>query len=88
MVDRRRALIGFAVGLASAASGGWLFPTASIAEDSMPTPPQSLGPFYPSTIPAEHDSDLTRVRSIRTSRATDARSPTRPGATPFEPSNR
>lgn len=61
MVDRRHALIGSAVGLASAASGGWLFPTAAIAEDSLPTPPQSLGPFYPSTMPVEHDNDLTRV---------------------------
>ena len=61
MVDRRRALIGSAVGFASVASAGWLFPTPAIAEDSLPTPAQSLGPFYPSTIPADHDHDLTRV---------------------------
>jgi protocatechuate 3,4-dioxygenase, beta subunit len=61
MVDRRRALIGSAVGLASVAAGGWFIPTPALAENSLPTPAQSLGPFYPSTIPADHDHDLTRV---------------------------
>ena len=63
MVDRRRALIGSAsaVGLAGAASVGWLVPTASVAQETIATPAQSLGPFYPTKPPAETDSDLTRV---------------------------
>ncbi|MFM9888431.1 MAG: intradiol ring-cleavage dioxygenase [Burkholderiales bacterium] len=64
MVDRRRrALIGSAsaAGLASAASVGWLVPTASLAQETVATPAQTLGPFYPSSKPAETDSDLTKV---------------------------
>lgn len=63
MVDRRRAILGSAaaVGLASAAPPAWFTPTAAIAQDLVATPAQSLGPFYPSTPPADHDADLTRV---------------------------
>jgi protocatechuate 3,4-dioxygenase beta subunit len=31
-----------------------------------PTPPQTEGPFYPKSIPAEHDSDLTQVTGYAT----------------------
>lgn len=61
MVDRRRALIGSAAAIGLAGAAGLLLPSAVLAEDIAPTPAQSLGPFYPSTPPADHDADLTRV---------------------------
>jgi protocatechuate 3,4-dioxygenase beta subunit len=53
-LDRRRLLRGLAgLGLAApAAAGGPL----------VPTPAQTEGPFYPVTIPADHDFDLVRVQ--------------------------
>ena len=52
-LDRRRLLAGLAgLGLAG---------PAAAAGPLVPTPGQTEGPFYPVTIPADHDHDLVRV---------------------------
>jgi protocatechuate 3,4-dioxygenase beta subunit len=38
-----------------------LSPTPVLADDRKPTPRMTEGPFYPTSIPADSDSDLTRV---------------------------
>ena len=57
--DRRRALVTAigALGLAGALPLG-----SALAAELLPTPPQSLGPFYPLTLPLDHDNDLVRVK--------------------------
>jgi protocatechuate 3,4-dioxygenase beta subunit len=52
-VDRRA----FLVALAGLGFGG----SAAAAGPLVPTPGQTEGPFYPVTIPADHDHDLVRV---------------------------
>jgi protocatechuate 3,4-dioxygenase beta subunit len=54
---RRRVLIAGA-----AAAAGLVSPRLAALT---PTPPQSRGPFYPTDIPLDHDSDLTRVEDRR-----------------------
>ena len=44
------------------------FPFVSFAEAGI-TPPQSLGPFYPSRLPLDSDSDLTFVEGEKDSAA-------------------
>jgi protocatechuate 3,4-dioxygenase beta subunit len=39
---------------------------ARAADYLAPTPPQTEGPFYPKSIPADHDSDLTQVTGYGT----------------------
>jgi len=57
-LDRRRLIAtGFAL-------GGVLMARpipAVLAAGRIPTPPQSLGPFYPRDLPLDHDNDLVRV---------------------------
>ena len=55
-LQRRRALRALAAAL--------LVPAAPVVAQTpalMPTPSQPEGPFYPKTVPADRDSDLTRV---------------------------
>ena len=48
--------------LALAAAAPAMMPFAAAAQPlQAPTPAQTEGPFYPRTIPADHDADLTRV---------------------------
>jgi protocatechuate 3,4-dioxygenase beta subunit len=56
--DRRRLLRGGCVVLAAP---GLLTPRAALATARTPTPAQAEGPFYPKTLPADRDADLTRV---------------------------
>src|SRR5262245_44377697 len=52
--SRRRFTFAFAATVA--------LPRLAHAADSLtPTPPQTEGPFYPRSIPADHDADLTQV---------------------------
>jgi len=39
---------------------------ARAADYLAPTPPQTEGPFYPKSVPADHDSDLTQVTGYAT----------------------
>jgi protocatechuate 3,4-dioxygenase, beta subunit len=62
MIDRRRRnFIGAASVLGLVGAAGLLRAGAAAAEEFIPTPPQSIGPFYPTTFPADIDFDLTRV---------------------------
>jgi len=56
---RRALLAAGASGIAMAALG---VPIGARAEDRLPTPPQSLGPFYPYAPEVERDADLVTVR--------------------------
>lgn len=56
MTDRARRRL-----LAAGASAAFLAPFGSLARLLEPTPPQPSGPFYPSDLPLDDDSDLTRV---------------------------
>jgi protocatechuate 3,4-dioxygenase beta subunit len=56
-LGRRRLL---AVGLTVA--GGLLVPTLLRAQERVPTPAATAGPFYPPTLPADIDNDLVMVR--------------------------
>ena len=56
--DRRRFVRGGCVMLAAP---GLLVPRAALAAARSPTPAQTEGPFYPETLPADRDADLTRV---------------------------
>jgi protocatechuate 3,4-dioxygenase beta subunit len=56
--DRRRFVRGGCVMLAAP---GLLVPRAALAAARSPTPAQTEGPFYPKTLPADRDADLTRV---------------------------
>lgn len=59
-LTRRRALISAGIsGVAMAALG---VPIRAQAEERVPTPPQSLGPFYPYAPEVERDADLVTVR--------------------------
>ena len=58
--DRRRALLAAgASGIAIAALG---VPVSTRADGRPPTPPQSLGPFYPYAPEVERDADLVTIR--------------------------
>lgn len=58
---RRSLLLGSA---ALIAAPGWLSP--AIAQGGLrPTPPQTEGPFYPVTLPADTDADLLRNGQVR-----------------------
>lgn len=55
--------------LAAALAAG--FAPVSLAQRPLvPTPSQTEGPFYPRSIPAEHDADLTRVANRPRARGT------------------
>jgi len=55
MSFKRRQVLGVGVGLATSAA----IPACSAAERI--TPAQTAGPFYPLTLPLDHDNDLVRV---------------------------
>ena len=53
--SRRRLLVALAAVAVGTVHG------VSAADSLTPTPPQTEGPFYPRSIPADHDADLTQV---------------------------
>jgi protocatechuate 3,4-dioxygenase, beta subunit len=57
----RRRLVLASAAAAGGATFGWVVPALAQAAPLVVTPPQPLGPFYPSPLPAERDNDLTRV---------------------------
>jgi protocatechuate 3,4-dioxygenase beta subunit len=57
---RRRVLVALIAFAAPAVRG------VRAADYLVPTPPQTEGPFYPKSIPADHDSDLTQVTGYAT----------------------
>jgi protocatechuate 3,4-dioxygenase beta subunit len=58
--DARRGILALAATSLGAAALG--FPLASRAQDRMPTPQQTLGPFYPYGPEVERDADLVTVK--------------------------
>jgi protocatechuate 3,4-dioxygenase beta subunit len=60
LVPRRRLLVASLAASAGALTFGHR--VAAQPRDVVRTPPQTLGPFYPDTPPADHDNDLTRVK--------------------------
>lgn len=57
----RRRLLMSAAGLALAAP--LMIPAGRAAAAALvPTPPQTAGPFYPQVLPADRDTDLTRIK--------------------------
>jgi protocatechuate 3,4-dioxygenase beta subunit len=57
MTPERRRILGW-LGAAAVAP---LASTPALAEDRPPTPRMTEGPFYPTSFPADSDSDLTKV---------------------------
>lgn len=60
--SRRSVLVRSAVWAAATAAPAWLTP-AHARTELAPTPSQSEGPFYPVTLPKDHDFDLLRTGS-------------------------
>ncbi len=62
-IGRRRFILGgVAAGLASA--GGLALPSRAGAQQRVPTPAQTEGPFYPTQLPSDTDNDLVVVRGV------------------------
>jgi protocatechuate 3,4-dioxygenase, beta subunit len=62
-IGRRRFILGgVAAGLASA--GGLALPSRAGAQQRVPTPAQTEGPFYPTQFPSDTDNDLVVVRGV------------------------
>ena len=63
--SRRELLTTAALALAATVSSVWLRPAIAQGKALHPTPSQAEGPFYPLTLPADHDFDLLQSGNTR-----------------------